>query len=483
MAIQKISLEDDEFKLAFIQGTLAIDCLEITLTQNATDSPRIYTAAGSIFASPENGAEARLVWKRDSNHPYNQFAILNAMQRVKSGELIPADHYFALRAVDIAGNCWTHPTVLLKCDETQHAEILTVSCDFIQVDVESAIKRTLAHYVFNDDLEMPMNVPLESTEVIRGRKRQTIKRGASAGAVDGMEVRYQRVRADEAGNSYELSAVAQEGKEPPPEFHARLLEAIQFCVAKHAWPIMEEVIQGGKHIVTLSKSRPFNNGLVSAPLPSYASEDFYLLMECFYRYSCSEARGAEAPPLSKTVGGLFTLKGVWIDTIALLMSVSVESILQDPIFKNLGKPNKGLKAQIDKLFDWVKKASVDNDLIGRATSAMGTMKSNRAVDKMFVLAKAGVIDEEEILAWKALRNPTAHGSFELDPSKLQDLLDNVYKLVAMIYKLAFFRVGYVGRFSNYAARGWHEAQFDATACKAELDKLSSANAATCDQTS
>ena len=61
MAIQKISLEDDDFKLAFIQGTLAIDCLEITLTQNATDKPRIYTAAGSIFASPENGAEARLV--------------------------------------------------------------------------------------------------------------------------------------------------------------------------------------------------------------------------------------------------------------------------------------------------------------------------------------------------------------------------------------------------------------------------------------
>ena len=102
---------------------------------------------------------------------------------------------------------------------------------------------------------------------------------------------------------------------------------------------------------------------------------------------------------------------------------------------------------------------------------MGTMKSNRAVDKMFVLAKAGVIDEEEIKAWKALRNLTSHGSFELDPVKLQDLLDNVYKPVAMIYKLAFFRVGYVGKFSNYAAWGWHEAHFDAAACKAELDKL------------
>lgn len=471
MAIQKISLEDDNFKLAFIHGTLAIDCLEITLTQNATDSPRIYTAAGSIFASPENGAEARLVWKRDTDHPYKQLAFLTAMQRVKSGELIPADQYFALRAVDITGNCWTHPAVELKRDEMQHAEILTVSCNFIQVEIASDIKRTLAHYVFSDDLKMPMNKSLPSKHATRGGERRSIQKCESVGAVDCMEVSYYRIRADEAGNSYEFAAVAQEGKELPSDFHARLLEAIQFCVAKHAWPIMEEVIQGGKQIITLSKSRPFNNGLVSAPLPSYAAGDFYRLMECFYRYSCSEANGADAAPLSRKIGGLFTLKGVWIDTIALLLSVSVESILQDPIFKNLGKPNKGLKVLIDELFDWVRKAPIDNGLIERATSAMGTMKSNRAVDKMFVLAEAGVIDVEEIKAWKALRNPTAHGSFEIDPAKLQDLLDNVYKLVAMIYKLAFFRVGYTGKFSNYAARGWHEALFDAADCKARLDML------------
>jgi hypothetical protein len=473
VAIQKISLEDDEFKLAFIQGTLAIDCLEITLTQNATDSPRIYTAAGSIFASPENGAEARLVWKRDADHPYDQIAIFNEMQRVKSGELIPADHYFALRAVDIAGNCWTHPAVLLKRDEKQHAEILTVSCDFIQVEIASDIKRTLVHYVFNDDLEMPMNVSLSSQDAVRGRTRLSIKSRVSAGVVDGMDVSYHQVNADKAGNSYELAAVAQAGKEPPTDFHTRLLEAIQFCVAKQAWPIMGEVIQGGKQIVTLSKSRAFYNGMVSAPLPSYASDEFYRLLECYYRYACSESNGADTAPLSKKIGGLFTLKGVWIDTIALLLSVSVESVLQDPNFKNLGKPDKGFMALLNKLFDWVKQAPVDESLIGRATSAMGTMKSNRAVDKMFVLAKAGVIDEEEIKAWKALRNPTAHGSFELDPAKLQDLLDNVYKLIAMIYKLAFFRVGYVGKFSDYAERGWREAHFDATACKAELDKIGS----------
>lgn len=476
MAIGKISLEDDDFKLAFIQGTLAIDCLEITLTQNTTDSPRIYKASGSIFVNPENGAEARLVWKRDEDHAYDPFATFNTTQQVKSGEVIPAEHYFALRAVDINGNCWIHPAVLLKRDERRQAEILTVSCDFIQIEIASEVKRALVHYVFNDDLEMPMNAFLRSQDVMRREKRISIKSRVSAGAVDGMDVSYYRASADKSGNSYEFAAVAQEGKEPPSDFHSRLLEALQFCVAKHAWPIMAEVIHGGKQIVTLFKSRPYNNGLVSAPLPSYASEDFYRLLECYYRYACSEANGADAAPLSKKIGGLFTLKGVWIDTIALLLSVSVESILQDSVFKNLGKPNTGLKALVDKLFDWVKHAPVDQDLIGRATSAMGTMKSNRAVDKMFVLAKAGVIDENEITAWKALRNPAAHGSFELDPAKLQDLLDNVYKLVAMVYKLAFFRVGYVGKFSNFAALGWHESHFDATSYRAELDKFGSKTA-------
>jgi hypothetical protein len=469
--MQKLSLEDDEFKLAFIQGNLAIDCLDITLTQNGSDSPRIYHATGSIFASPENGAEARLVWKRDDEHPYNPIALFNEAQRVKPGELFSDDLYFSLRATDIAGNSWTHPAVLLKRDEKLDAEILTISCDFIHVEIATDVSRTLAHYVFKDDLSIPLNRALPSTDLIRGRERLLVKTNVSSGVIDGLDVSYYRVGADKAGNSYELTAVAQSGNQPSADFHARLLEAVQFCVAKHAWPVMLEVIHGGKQTITLSKSRSFNNGIVSSPLPSYAWEDFYRLMECYYRYACAEVKGADAPPLSKKIGGLFTLKGVWIDTIALLLSVSVESILKDSVYDDLGKPGEGLMAMLKKLFEWVQQAPVDKDLIGRATSSMGTMKSNRAIDKMYVLAKAGVIDVEEIKAWKSLRNPTAHGSFELDPSKLQDLLDNVYRLIAMIYKLAFFRIGYQGKYSNYALRGWGEAFFDAAAYKKKLQEL------------
>lgn len=470
MGIRKISLEDDDFKLAFIRGTLAIDCLEITLTQKGSSEPRIYQVAGSIFVSPENGAEARLVWKRDDEHPYDPFGSLNAAQSVKSGQLFSDDHYFSLRAIDIAGNCWTHPSVLLKRDEKINAEILTISCDFIQVEMTTNVSRALAHFVFSGDLEIPLNRALPSNDFIRGRERLSIKTSVSAGSVAGLDISYYPLGADKGGPFHELTAVSQEGSEPPVDFQMRFLEAVQFCVAKLAKPIMEEVVQGGKTTITLSKSQPFNAGLVSPPLPKYAWDDFYHLMNCYYKYACTEANGADGAPLSKKIGGLFTLKGVWIETVALLLSVSVESILKDPAYDHLGKPGPGLMAKLKTLFDWIKSAPVEKGLIDRATSAIGSMKSNRAVDKMFVLAKAGVVEEAEINAWKSLRNPTAHGSFELDPSKLQDLLDDVYRLIAMIYKLAFFKIGYQGKYSNYASRGWREAIFDAEACKIALEK-------------
>src|SRR4051812_41530263 len=109
MSIQKISLADDDFKRTFIEGNLAIDCLEITLTQNGSATPRVYKSTGSILVSPELGVEGRIVWKRDEAHPYDQMAAFTSTLSVMSGEIVPDDHYFKLEAVDIAGNRWTNP--------------------------------------------------------------------------------------------------------------------------------------------------------------------------------------------------------------------------------------------------------------------------------------------------------------------------------------------------------------------------------------
>lgn len=468
----KASLEDNEFKQAFLGGNLAIDCLEITLTQNGADNPRRYKLVGSLFVTPDNGVETRLVWERDADHPYDQFASFNAMQQIQSGDIFPEDHYYSLRAFDTAGRRWTHPAVFLKRVEQEQAEVLTISCDFIQVELDTHDKRTLAHFVFHEELGIRMNSVHSSTEPFRNVQRHTLKNTAAKGVVEGFEVDYYLVVADMGGNAHELSAVAKPEIHSPRHFDVRLLEAIQFSVAKLAWPIMREVIQGGKQTITLSKSRPFNNGHVQAAVPDYAYADFFRLIERYYQYACSEAQGDEAPPLSIKIGGLFTLKGVWLDTIALLLGVSVESLLNEPVYKKLGAPDDEGRGKIQKLIDYVTEAPLDPGLKGRAANMMGGMKSSSASDRLHVLAKAGVINEEDIKAWKSIRHAAAHGGLEVDPSKLQSLLERVNRLVAMTYKLAFFRIGYKGTYTDYGTRGWPAAQFDAVACNEKLGKLS-----------
>lgn len=467
----RISLEDNEFKQAFLEGRLAIDCLEILLIQNGTENPRRYKLLGSLWVNPDRGVEARLVWERDANYPYNPFSSLMEMQQIQSGEIFPEHHYFSLRAVDTEGREWLHPCVSVKRTELEHAEILTISCDYIQFELETLDKRVLTHFVFHETLDIQMNSVNSSTEPLRNGQRHTTGKTAAKGIIDGFEIDYYPVNADKAGNAYELSAVAKPDIAPPRYFDARLLEAIQFSVAKLAWPIMREVIQDGKQIITLSKSTPFNNGHVQAAVPRRAHPDFYRLIACYYQYACAAAQGDEAPPLSKKISGLFTLKGVWLDTIALLLGVSVESLLNEPVYKKLGAPDgKGI-SKIQELIEHVASAAVDAELITRATSMLGNMKSSSASDKLYVLVKAGVIDDEDIKAWKSIRHAAAHGGLEVELAKLQILLKRVDRLVTMIYKLAFYLIGYKGIYTNFAARGWPDAQFDAAACKERLDKL------------
>lgn len=471
MTEMKLSLEDNAFKQAFLEGKLVIDGLEITLTQNGASEPRLYKLVGSLFVSPDNGVEARLLWGRDADHPFDLFASFKAMQRIQSGVIFPDDHYFSLRAVDTAGRVWTHPAVNLKRVELQQAEVLTISCDFIQVELDIDKKLSLVHFVFHDDLGIRMNVP-HSTEIpVRNQRQQTTSITAAKGNVDGFEVDYYPVIADMAKTAHEFSAVAKPGISPPNHFDARLLEALQFAVAKMAWPIMREVIQAGKQTITLSKSRPFNNGIVGSALPNHAQEDFYSLIECFYRYALSEADGEDAAPLSKKVGGLFTLKGVWLDTVALLLGVAVESLLNESIYKSLGVPNEVNKTKIQSLIEYVGKAPHDANLTDRARQILGGMKSSSASDRLHILASAGVISKEDIKAWKSIRNAAAHGGLEVDPTQVQSLIESVYRLVAMVYKLAFVRIGYQGAYLDFSSRGWPLAQFDSAAYNERLEKL------------
>lgn len=469
----ELTLDKDEFKDAYVGGSLVIDCVEIRLTQNASETPRVYSSIGFFRVSPEHGVEARLVCPRYPTDAYDPIKAFMRERGHTSGVMLPDSHYYRLEARDVAGNVWTHPAVDLKRDERPDAVILTLNCDRIQTEEPSEGASPYAYLVFLDTLDFPTNM-VQTTTVERGGKlhSQDVRRQDSQGVVAGFQVSYDE-RKSVSGERYsEFFASAPEGVPAPPLFQDRLLEAIRFCTATMATPVMSETVADNVKTIELAKSRPLNNGLVPAPVSSSEQGidgDFYKLFECYFNYACTNADGKDFAPLSSKLGGLFTLKGVWLDTIVLLLSVAVEGVLSEDFFKSIGKPKKGLLEDIKKLVDMVKLAPVEESLIKRVVNAVGNMKSNSAADKLHALIEVGALEEEDRTAWKRLRNTSAHGTFAINPEEMQRLLDDVLRLTTIIYKLVFVRIGYCGKYSNRAARGWRVDQFDAVTCLAALN--------------
>ncbi len=468
-----LSLDKAEFKNAYVGGSLVIDCVEIRLTQNGSETPRVYSSLGYIQVSPEHGVEARLVYPRDPSDVYDPMAAFRRINDFTSGVMLPDSNYYRLEARDVAGNVWTCPAVDLRREERPDAVILTLSCDRIRTEEASTVARPYAYLVFLDALDFPTNM-VRTTTVERGGTLQSrdISRQDSQGVVASFQVSYDE-RKSVPGEKYsEFFAWAPEGITAPPLFQDRMLEAIRFCTATMATPVMSETVADKVKVIELAKSRALNNGLVHPPLS--ASEhgidgDFYKLFESYFNYACANADGKDFAPLSSKLGGLFTLKGVWLDTIVLLLGVAVEGVLSEDVFKTIGQPKKGLLEDIKKLIDTVKQAPVEQSLVTRVVNAVGNMKTNSAADKLHALIEVGALEEEDRKAWKRLRNASAHGTFEVDPEGMQRLFDDVFRLTTIIYKLVFLRIGYCGKYSNRAARGWRVDQFDSTKYLADLE--------------
>lgn len=464
---RELTVDNDDFKNAYVSSQLLIDCVEITLTQNDSETPRVYVARGCIQASPEHGVEARLICPRDPIDPYDPMATLIRASGYTPGVLLPGSHYYRLSGRDLAGNVWTHPSVALKVDEGPEVVVLSFSCDRIQTESIVNDTRPYAYFVFLDELEFPENT-IRTTKVESGGEIESLSTRieVSTGSVAGMNISYEK-RKNAPGERYsEFVALIPEGTTVAASFQDRMLEAIRFSTATMATPVMIETVSQGVKTIELAKSRPLNNsGMVHAPVSTSrpdSARDFYKLFECYFLYACANANGKEFAPLSSKLGGIFTLKGVWLDTIALLLGVAVEGILKEDKFKDIAKQEATLLGDIKKLIEHINIAPIGADLVTRVVGAVQGMSTASASDKLHALVQSGALEDEDRKAWKRIRNKSAHGSFEVTPKQMQSVLDDVFRLTTLIYKLVFLLIGYSGSYSNRAPRGWRDDQFDAS---------------------
>jgi hypothetical protein len=184
-----------------------------------------------------------------------------------------------------------------------------------------------------------LNVVVDAAAGV-GKTNPHLVAALSRGLVDGMSVTFDPGTRKVGVRYAELYAEAKPKVSLPVGFQDRLVEAVSFVTAALPTWVMTETEQGGIRTVELFKTRPSNSSqIVRGPWMSAVDrndEHFYSMLASYYKYSCVNSNGTDHASLSGAIGKLYSLKNVWLDTVALIVSVAVETILSESKFENLG---------------------------------------------------------------------------------------------------------------------------------------------------
>lgn len=453
---------------SFYANSLVIDCLEITLTQKNIESPKTYSASGSIEFGLQSGGKLRIVVDAPASTIHSSLSDIMSLQ-LEPGVLVPDHHYYELSALCVSGYTWENSEVKATIKYHAGAIVIEASFDHLEIKSELDVSDRYINYFFSDDLKIPFSHIRTVTES-EGDRDVLIKNVPykAKGEILDLEVSFEQLNSEAFPGVVRFYAKSDDPSELS-ELHARrLLDSFRFCTATLVHPTASIVRASNTTIYTVSKHRKPNKGPVGAPIPSGDSADFFKLMSCHYKYGCTIALGKEAKSIIGQINNLYTLKGVNLDTVALIACVACEALAKNSALKSAGAITQETILEITKVADAINACEAKDPIIARANSAIGSMKSSRAQDKFYALEKYGAITMDEINAWKDLRNPAAHGTLEFKPEKFQEGLDKIFRVIQLIYKLTFLVVDYQGKFIDYGSRGWPVATYDALAHKVLL---------------
>ena len=145
-----------------------------------------------------------------------------------------------------------------------------------------------------------------------------------------------------------------------------------------------------------------------------------------------------------------------IETLALVLSVAVESILKytkvkSKISKDEMATAKGLTGYFEK---WNGSEQIKTRVRG-LLSMLSTPSAKMLLNEL-VKTKATTLNHKK--AWDKLRNKVAHGEM-MAASSLQEFLNLTNVALVLFYHLVFHIIDYQGKYTDYSIDGWPELDY------------------------
>lgn len=432
-------------------GTWELDCPRMTLRKSAKNGIDVYEGGGYVKRTPDGDLRFKLYSARQLN-----FARI-FYSKAKLGQLIDDEEYYELSATDVKGRIWKSTCILPNTSGYAGEEGVAVSGKLNDLICTSKKQPPSIHKYSNFNMKffhafkIPCNTGTQSSITIGGRIR-------------GQHVSLDTAQFESCDCEFEMrtengmvtfGATANVNR-LPPNLEVRALESLQFVLAiPLEWVVLQKS-EGDVETISIKRvSAKLSKTQLGPPIDFRDPRNVQFVWKLYDKYLSYVLRYEEAHkyhPLSVFVHQVMRGSEGSIEAKMLTLGIAVEGVLREA-FPDLAKLPEQESKELEKARQVIDKSSLKKECKERIKGAICSWTERSATDRLCSLVESGVIERNEVDAWKDIRHPSAHATL-LDLRDLQKFTDLCHTVTVLFYKLIFHAIGYKGKYTNYSTHGW-----------------------------
>jgi hypothetical protein len=373
---------------------------------------------------------------------------------VSPGEIFLQKNLFSCNATDLSGNQWSTDSIILTPQVSFITNSGTIQFTVNKFECSEAIqpqRATKLYLTFHNQTKSNWIVFLNTVQEIVLKAPEFSFSFEIVTDVEG-----------------QISIVISSTSDFPPSFQQRFVESMEFTLGLNLDVVFAIQMDTKLRTVQLYSSSNRNTRLSSfPPLPNSTIRfrlDCLKVLKSYLEYIYTQPTAGMLHPCSVHVAHARQASANSFDAWTVGVSVAAEGIAR--LLPSTGSPVQKAIKEIQKIVRmWVKKKKFDESVQARVNGCLGSLSQVRPIDRMMELVKSGYLDENDVNAWKSLRNISVHTSDvreeNLNAENLQLSLNDLHRIYKLIHTMIFFLIGYEGQYTNYSKQGYPVERFPA----------------------
>ena len=439
-------------------GKLAIDCIDMALTQVADERPITFRGKGYIRQDEEGVFRFKIYAQEVDNTDH--FKTLERHLQGQSGTIVERQEYYSLVATDMAGKAWAATDLLPDCSwGSGGAVVVSGTIALLTTCYQTSLGAGGLRVHFFDSADIPCS---HSTKT-ESNDRTSYSRDRSNFVIGDRQ--FQFLKLDD-----EFIVEITPSGEFPMIYPWFVQQAMRFILATSVtWRACLRIEGGQTHFELRSPIAKSAKVRQDPPLQRiqyiYPTQSIRMFSN-YLSYIERNGNASKGSMLSYHLHNACEASANSVDAWAIGLGVAVEalaSLIEKPADTALERRAAAAKARHLAAFKKSAMGAVTGRsefeaLAKRLEGFLNGMSHVRPRDRLEPLVGTGHVNVDHLRAWSKMRNshvhPTVREARDDGGSAMQDKLDLISKTTVLLYHIVFFIIGYEGEYSDYAVHGW-----------------------------